>query len=483
MGFILISFFKTKDHPQPRVPPVLHPQDHSVHNATKHSPSVPNLSAMPVAHSLESGYESHPGSASLVPDQVSPFGLVSSHLENTENHDESANIEHRDATKLITEAKNKLLKYGGDNKLKVWTKDLQYRIESLLHEQNQKYNLDNTKKSSSVDNRQIDDVSPRDRKQSNENFEVQRKTKIKEKFSDDLEDGECSGDDGAEEESPKLIPNTQPTSEQLETEPTPTVQSKDSPSLADISESSRQRFSRSPSPSFRYPHEHSPRMRDRLAFENRHDRFSPPPSDFFHRRERPLSPNRPPVEFDNRNYRGFGARPPSPSFGLHRRHSPSYDAYHRIPRSPGFDHRHHHHQHHRFSPPRRRPPSPGFPRHRDIRPVPHDFVQRRSPSPGFRHHRRSPSPGRKYAGPLIRREFDFSPHRERVFYSPRDIDRHHGGFSPRHPDYERHRRKSPDPRNQRRSPEPVKLREHRELPPEFRERWAHHGPPSPHHAR
>ena len=420
----------------------------------------------------------------MVPDQASPFGLVTTSEENPEilNHDESIYAEHRDASKLLSEAKNKLLKFGNESKLKVWTKDLQNRIESLINEQNEKYNLGTSKKQIDVNDEHRDHVSPRDRHPSDEGCDVQVSARYKDEAAEDLEDGECSGDDGAEDESPVPVQISQPITEQLEKDVTPPVQSKESPPT-ELSETSRQRFSRSPSPSFRYPHEHSPRMRDRLVYDGRHDRYSPPPADYFHRRIRPPSPGRPPVEFGDRAYHSFGARPPSPSFGLHRRHSPPYDSHHRLPRSPGFDHHHHHHHHHhhRFSPPRRRPPSPGFPRHREMRPGPSDFVPRRSPSPSFRHHRRSPSPMRKFTGPLIRREFDYSPHRDRMFYSPRDVDRHHGGYSPRHPDYERHRRKSPDLR--RRSPEPVKLRDHRELPPEFRERWSHHGPPSPHHAR
>ena len=464
-----------------------------------HSHKGPALIEMPNPHSLESGYGSHPGSATVMSDQTPPppFGVVSSNHDQTSPErqmlEEMILKERRELSKLKLDSKSKHLdklpfEKDSDHKVKatpVWSKDLENRIESLLNEQNQKYNLNKTKvehPKSTLHAKHVD-ASP----SSQNDNEPDPITKIKrEKTPEDLEDGECSGDDAGEEQDEHLEEEDGVISNKRhEHHETPSVDANKKTILSpnvEFSDNSRQRFSRSPSP-VRYPPGHSPpRPIERRAFDARPERYSPPPHDsYYHHRMRHPSPARPPAEYSDRNYHMYGARPHSPLYGLHRRRSPVYDGHHRVPRSPGYDHRH---PHHHYSPPRRRPPSPGYLRHHEMRPGHPEFSRRRSPSPGsFVHHRRSPSPLRKYGGTLIRREYDYSPHRERMVYSPREMDRHHGGFSPRHHERERHRRHSPDHRNLIRSPEAPKLREHRELPPEFRDRWAHHRSPSPHHIR
>ena len=453
-----------------RVPPVPQIPVHSSHDnhGSHHSPHFrkgPGLNDMPNPHSLESGYGSHPGSASLMSGQTSPFGAPTSNQQ--EPTPEMEELTLRDQ-------KDKFQKPDYEHKVKttpVWSKDLVHRIESLINEQNEKYNLGAPKSRLSESDKTEDD---KDTPTPEEEVKEEPKAQIKvtrEKTPEDLEDGECS--DGAEESSPALNQTTPISSDEMETEP-PLTKNPPSP-REEVSENSRQRFSRSPSPSYHYPPKRSPSVLERHVFEPRHNRFSPPPEEFYRRMRHP-SPGRPPAEYNDRNYHPYGARPHSPPFGLHRRHSPPpFDGHRRISRSPGFEHHRHH-----YSPPRRRPLSPGYIRHHEMRHGHPEYLRRRSPSPIFSHHRRSPSPGPKFSAPLLRREFDYSPRRERMYYSPREMERHHGGFSPRHLEHERHRKRSP---GGHRSPEPSQLREHRELPPEFRDRWSHHRSPSPHQQR
>ena len=433
-----------------------------------HSPTLrkgPGLSEMPNPLSLESGYGSHPGSASLMPEQSPPFTGVQ---VNQQAHTPEVQMEEMS----LEDQQEKMKKFDPEHRVKttpVWTKELMNRIESLIHEQNEKYNLGpSTAKSSKQEKlrrnsstSQMDDDSTTPRIHS-----VQLR---RERTPEDLEDGECSGDEFGDEQSPESVA---PRKEEIDPEASKIKRVVTPPPPVETSETSRPRMSRTPSPNFHFPPNRSPpRVGERPLYE-RHERFpSPPPEDFYHHRIRHPSPGRPPPEFNDRYI--YGARPQSPPFVHHRRHSPPFDGHRRIPRSPGFDHHRHH-----YSPPRRRIPSPGYIRHHEIRPGHPEYLRRRTPSPIYAHHRRSPSPIRKFSGPLIRREFDYSPRHERVY--PREMDRHHGGYSPRHMEHDRYRKRSP---GGYRSPEPPKHRDQRELPPEFRERWTHKRSPSPHHSR
>ena len=467
-------FLFSQEKSEARVPPV----PHAVPENAAHSPHLlkgPGFSEMPNAHSLESGYGSHPGSASLMPDQSSPFGNMPTNHANKhqtpEVHLEGMSLEDR---------KDRLPKLDPERRVKTtpaWTKDLMHRIESLIHEQNEKYNLgSSTSKPSRLERLSTDSISPPYEEDDNSKPPVQPLEVKKEQTPEDLEDGECSGEDMGDEQSPELIQNILPSRDEVDAENPPLKRAGTPP--VEVLETSQQRRSRTPSPSFPFPPGHSPTRvpgAERPLYE-RHERFPspPPPEDFYPHRMRPPSPGRPPVEFNDR-FR-YGARPHSPPFAHHRRHSPPFDGHRRISRSPGYDHHRHH-----YSPPRRRPPSPGYMRHHELRPGHPEYLRRRTPSPVYGHHRRSPSPVRKFTGPLIRREFDYSPPRhERIYHSPREMERHHGRYSPRHMEHERYRKRSP---GGHRSPDLPKHRDHRDLPPEFRERWSHKRSPSPRHSR
>ncbi|CAK8676672.1 unnamed protein product [Clavelina lepadiformis] len=458
-------------------------------------------------HSLESGYASHPNSASLPTDQSSPFNTAPSEEQFLDSHEH--HVEKNEKSN-----KNKQKVHEQDKKRKgpkVWTEDLENRIHNLLTEQNQKYNLPDSKikkdkapfKQKNSENSQLKFQSP----SQHPDYSLDGKL---DRFSEqpctpeDLEDGECSGDDQSDEVH--LSDEKEKSESHLVSEGLPEPGISSPPPPPGFSKGPRDRFSRSPSPRF-MPGHSPPHMErtlppDHPDFDQRkdgHGRF--PPGEFFHprgafpnERFRPPSPGRRSPEFDRFSHNRFEPVPRSPTFDRRRRPPSPFDHLRR--RSPGFEH-------HRFcrspgrgrplspgrgrplSPGRGRPPSPGFMRRHDFPPGHPEFDRRRSPSPRFERQARGLSP-RRFDGPIIRREFDGSPRRERFCHnSPREMDRRRREMSPRFADHER-RRHSPGFRPEPPwlakpppSPETRHLRDQRELPLEFRERRSRIRSPSP----
>ncbi|XP_078483562.1 uncharacterized protein LOC101243241 isoform X1 [Ciona intestinalis] len=400
----------------------------------------------------------------------------------------------------------------GKKGLPMWSTELEQRIENLLSEQNRKYNLDSTSRSSSHEFKSTSSTKSSDRKYSeqsgtdNDHSETAEESDVFDQASMsihnhaetaeliDLEDGECSGDADEVQDgrSGKQSPDIQ-VMERAQHETSPDTKSERvsySPSVVNsINENSYHDNSPNQFPPSQSPHRIVGRSipTDSINHERRHEDRRRPPSPIELRSRSPFPQERyrhggrSPEYIDRHHFDRYPPRHRSPSFEhRHRRSPPPFELHRPRGRSPNFDHRGFHHGGYRG-----RMGSPGYIRPSDFPPGHPEFNRRRSPSPGFSRRRRSISPGHPRYG--IRREFEMSPRRDRYRRTPPDIGRHRREPSPRFAEYDRHRRRSPGFHRDHHyhppsSPDSRRQRDKRELPPEFQERWSRNRSQSPHHS-
>uniref|UniRef100_A0A6F9DRC2 [histone H3]-lysine(4) N-trimethyltransferase n=1 Tax=Phallusia mammillata TaxID=59560 RepID=A0A6F9DRC2_9ASCI len=454
------------------------------------------------AQSLESGYGSHPNSATLPTEQASPglggdsgsdfpgsslfessrksFGS-SEHLQREISVEEPRKKHKKKHKKKKKREESHHRSSDQDSDADVsqkpsWANDLENRIDLLLSEQNEKFNLKETRhRDRSKPERRGSETSQKS--SSNEHYPSndrhRKHGRLKKSSSDDREDGECSGEEqGSAASVDETIVNEVP-SKRVSQVDSDSDHGRVSPRLrSDVREELNRARSPSPRPHFppspppmMEPHRHIIEPPGGIHGGRRSPEFHRPPHDAyrFPNYHRPGSPGRRSPGFIE-HHRGFHPPGFEPRFD-HRRRSPSFDHRPRG-RSPGFDHRPHRHH----SPPfRGRPPSPGFSRRHPMPPDHPDFHRH-----GYNHPRRSISPPqRRFGSPGIHRSFDDNPHRDRFMphHSPPGV--HRRGPSPPHMDPLRRDRRSPSFHRggfRHPSPEQRRLREHRELPPEFLER-------------